>query len=181
MTGPDLVGASEAAAEPSSVLFWETVNAYQRTAALHAAVDLEVFTAVGQGLETVEDLARRCQASQRAIRILCDYLTVIGFLTKEGGRYRLTADSAVLLDSRSPGYLGGILGFINTPELTAAFGSLTEVVRRGTTLMQGADVVDAEDPVWEEFARSIFRAAGFSRNELVQVPKSPQQVIVSYR
>jgi hypothetical protein len=29
----------------------------------------------------------RCQAAERGIRILCDYLVVIGFLRKEGSRF----------------------------------------------------------------------------------------------
>jgi hypothetical protein len=141
--------------EPSPVSFWETVNAYQRTAALRAGIELGVFTAVGEGANTSESLAARCGASPRGIRILSDYLTVIGFLAKEDGKYRLTVDSAAFLDKRSPAYLGGMLGFINSAELTGAFGKLTEVVRRGTSLMQGAGVVDLEDPIWEEFARSM--------------------------
>jgi ubiquinone/menaquinone biosynthesis C-methylase UbiE len=141
--------------EPSPVLFWETVNAYQRTAALRAGIELGVFTAVGEGANTSESLATRCGGSPRSMRILCDYLTVIGFLTKEAGKYRLTLDSAIFLDKRSPAYLGGMLPFINAAELTGAFSKLTEVVRRGTSLMPGAGVVDPEDPIWEEFARSM--------------------------
>jgi hypothetical protein len=99
--------------EPSPVSFWETVNAYQRTAALRARIELRVFTAVGEGANTSESQAARCGASPRGIRILCDYLTVIGFLAKEHGKYRLTVDSAAFLDKRSPAYLGGMLGFIH--------------------------------------------------------------------
>jgi ubiquinone/menaquinone biosynthesis C-methylase UbiE len=141
--------------EPSPVSFWETVNAYQRTAALRAGIELGVFTAIGEGANTFESLAPRCGASPRGIRILCDYLTVIGFLAKEDGKYRLTVDSAAFLDRRSPAYLGGMLGFINSAELSGAFTNLTEVVRRGTSLMPGAGVVDPDDPVWVEFARSM--------------------------
>jgi len=40
------------------------------------------------------------------MRILCDYLVVIGFLAKSGTTYNLTPDTAVFLDRRSPAYLG---------------------------------------------------------------------------
>jgi len=146
---------SSAPPEPSPVSFWETVNAYQRTAALRAGIELGVFTAIGEGTITFESLAARCGASPRGIRILCDYLTVIGFLAKENGKYRLTVDSAAFLDRRSPAYLGGMLGFINSTELSGAFANLTEVVRRGTSLLPGAGFVDPDDPVWVEFARSM--------------------------
>ena len=70
--------------------------AYQRTAALKAAVELEVFTAIAEGADTVGALATRCAASERGIRILCDYLTISRLLTKAGDRYQLTPDSALL-------------------------------------------------------------------------------------
>ena len=43
------------------------------------------------------------------IRILCDYLTLLGFLTKPGDRYAITQDSAVFLNRKSPAYAGGTL------------------------------------------------------------------------
>ena len=71
-------------------LIFDTLNAYQKTAALRAAIELDVFTAIGEGADTVAALAKRCQATERGIRILCDYLTIIGFLTKHGQQYALT-------------------------------------------------------------------------------------------
>ncbi|PYQ13529.1 MAG: methyltransferase type 12 [Acidobacteria bacterium] len=173
--------APPAQPEPSPVLFWETVNAYQRTAALRAAIELGLFTAIGQGADMADSLAGRCGASARGVRILCDYLTVVGFLAKQDDRYRLTPDSAVFLDQRSPAYLGGMLGFINSPELMSGFANLTEVVRRGTTLMAGAGVVDPEDPVWEEFARSmppmVAPSAEFIGELAVQAHPGPLRVL----
>src|SRR3954465_15860986 len=83
--------------QPSPELFFETMNAYQRTAALKAAIELDLFTAIGEGAQTVEALAQRCETSERGMRILCDYLVVIGFLTKDENRYGLTSDSAAFL------------------------------------------------------------------------------------
>lgn len=167
--------------EPSPQLFWETVNAYQRTAALKAAIELELFTAIGEGIPTADALAGRCKASQRGVRILCDYLAVIGFLTKQGGRYSPTRDTAIFLNKTSPAYLGGMLRFINTPELVGAFSNLTETVRRGTTLMEGSGVVDSEDPVWEEFARSmvpmVVNSAEFIGQLVVESAPGPIRVL----
>src|SRR5262245_41549032 len=98
--------------EPSPLLFFETVNAYQRTEALKAAIELDLFTAIGEGRGTVKELAERCQASERGVRILCDFLTVIGFLTKQDNGYQLTQDTAIFLDKRSPAYIGGAAEFL---------------------------------------------------------------------
>src|SRR5215207_3639245 len=106
---------------PSPEHFFQLTNAYQATAALKAAVELELFTAVAEGNCTARAIAERCGASERGVRILCDYLVVAGVLTKDGGGYGLTQDSAVFLDRRSPAYLGGSLEFLLAPTLTANF------------------------------------------------------------
>ena len=62
---------------------FETALAYQRTAALTAAVRLDIFSLIGSGAATVEAIALRTEASPRGARILCDYLTVIGLLQKQ--------------------------------------------------------------------------------------------------
>lgn len=57
---------------PSPDLFFQTVNAHQRTAALKAALDLGLFTAIAGGDRTPAALARRCDASQRGMRKFAD-------------------------------------------------------------------------------------------------------------
>ena len=56
------------------------------------------------------------------MRILCDYLVIIGFLTKEDASYRLTPDTAMFLDRRSPAYLGTAERFLSSPMLTDGDG-----------------------------------------------------------
>ncbi len=144
-----------AASQPSPVLFFETINAYQRTAALKSAIELDVFTAIGEGASTVPEIARRSKAAERGVRILCDYLVVVGFLTKSGNRYGLTPDTAMFLDRRSPAYLGGTIGFLGSPMLTGGFGELTATVRKGGTVQSAEGSLAPEHPMWVEFARSM--------------------------
>ena len=94
--------------QPTPALLFDTLNAYQRTQALKAGIDLEVFTAIAEGKTTVKEIAERCGAAEKGARILCDYLTIYGFLTKDNGKYGLTLDSAVFLDKRSPAYMGTV-------------------------------------------------------------------------
>jgi ubiquinone/menaquinone biosynthesis C-methylase UbiE len=140
---------------PSPQLFFETVNAYQRTAALRAGIELEVFTAIGEGAATPAELARRCQASERGLRILCDYLTILGFLTKQDGRYALTPDSAAFLDKRSPAYVGGTVRFLLSPALTSGFQDLAAAVRKGGTAASELGSLAPEHPMWIEFADAM--------------------------
>jgi 2-polyprenyl-3-methyl-5-hydroxy-6-metoxy-1,4-benzoquinol methylase len=139
---------------PSPELFFETAFAHQRTAALKAAVDLDVFTAIQEGARTAKSIADLREAPERGIRILCDYLTMLGFLEKTGDAYQLTAESAVFLSKRSQAYLGGTLEFLCTPELLKNFSVLSETIRRGTVAPDRNTVSDA-NPIWVQFARAM--------------------------
>ena len=141
--------------EPSPILFFETVNAYQRTEVIKAAIELDLFTAIGEGRETAQALAERCQASERGMRILCDYLVVLGFLTKVAERYGLTPDSAMFLDQRSPAYVGGITRFLLSPLLANGFKDVAAAVRKGGTVMSEEGTVSFENPICVEFARAM--------------------------
>jgi ubiquinone/menaquinone biosynthesis C-methylase UbiE len=141
--------------QPSPELFFETVSSYQRPAAIKAAVELDLFTALGQGKKTASELAESCDARERGVRILCDYLVIIGFLTKEDGRYGLTQDSAVFLDRRSPAYMGSTLEFLLSPMLMSGFDDLAAAVRKGGTIMPEGGTVAPENPVWVKFARAM--------------------------
>src|SRR5438876_470076 len=141
--------------EPSPKLFFETINAYQRTAAIAAAVELDVFTAIGEGGATAAEVAKRGGASPRGTRILCDYLTLLGFLTKSGDRYGLTPDSAMFLSRKSPAYAGGVTKFLLSGELTRGFERLADEIRKGGTADTELGTTAAEHPVWVEFARAM--------------------------
>jgi 2-polyprenyl-3-methyl-5-hydroxy-6-metoxy-1,4-benzoquinol methylase len=147
--------SSSPAQQPSPQLFFQTINAYQRTEALKAAIELEVFTAVGEGNTTVSQLAKRCETSERGMRILCDFLCIMGFLHKDGTNYSPTQDSAVFLDKRSPAYLGGATEFISTEKLTDNFKDFAEVVRKGGSLDADGGTVAPDNPIWVKFARAM--------------------------
>ncbi len=138
----------------SPLLFFETANAYQRTAALKAAIELDLFTAIAEGARTPQTLAEKRGAAERGMRILCDYLVIIGFLTKEEEGYGLTPDSALFLDRRSPAYVGGATEFLLSPMLLEEFADLAGVVRKGGTLSE-AGTVAPDHPVWVKFARAM--------------------------
>ncbi len=148
-------GALRERPQPSPQLFFETANAYQRTAALRAAVDLDLFTAIGEGYTVPSAIARQIGADERGVRVLCDYLVIAGFLTKEAGAYALTPDTATFLDRRSAAYVGTALRFLNSPELTGAFADLAAVVRKGGTVISERGTLAPEDPIWIEFARDM--------------------------
>jgi len=142
-------------ATPSAEIVFDTLFAYQRSAALKAALDLDLFTAIDEGSTTTKALATRCAASERGVRILCDYLTTIGLLTKSTASYAVTPESGAFLSKRSPAYLGTTARFLLLPELKQNMDALTEAVRLGGVPPSADDTVDGENPIWVEFAKSM--------------------------
>src|SRR5712691_3151696 len=121
---------------PFLELFLQTIHAFHRTESLKAAIQLDVFTAIGEGADT-EEIARRCRASTRGIRMLCDFLVTMGFLEKgRAGGYNLTPDSKTFLDRGSPYFVGGSVEFLLSPTTTDGFKDLASAVRNGTTNLE---------------------------------------------
>jgi ubiquinone/menaquinone biosynthesis C-methylase UbiE len=147
--------STSAAQQPSPQLFFQTINAHQRTEALKAAIELEVFTAIGEGNTTAAEIAKRCQTSEKGMRILCDYLTIMEMLTKQDDRYALTLDSSVFLDKKSPAYLGGATEFLCSPMLTAGARDIAGAVRKGGTIMENDGTIGPDNPVWVKFAHAM--------------------------
>jgi 2-polyprenyl-3-methyl-5-hydroxy-6-metoxy-1,4-benzoquinol methylase len=129
--------------------------AYQRTAALKAAIDVDVFRALGEEPKDAAAIARHCSASERGIRILCDFLCIHGILLKENGRYRHSPASAAFLDPRSPSSLTSIAQFLGNKTMREPFDRLDEIVRTGRTVMEGEGSVEPENPAWVQFAETM--------------------------
>jgi len=142
-------------AAPSPQLFFETINAFQKCAALKAAIELDLFTAIGQTRSTAAEIAERCSCPVRGIRILSDYLTILGFLTKENGLYAPTPDSAFFLNRDSPAYVGASTDFFLSSEIVDGFKHLTATVRTGTVQHSELGTIAPDHPVWVEFARAM--------------------------
>jgi ubiquinone/menaquinone biosynthesis C-methylase UbiE len=144
-------------ASVSPMKFFETMNAYQRTSALKAAIDLELFTAVGETKGTLDEISQRIKAPERGVRALCDFMVISGFLNKELGKsgphYSLTPDSATFLHKESPSYVGGATMFMASPFVTDAFKDLASVVRAGGP--PADERIDTENPGWVDFARGM--------------------------
>ena len=129
-------------------------TAYQTTAALIAAVKLDLFTAIGSAAMTADKLGARVGAAPRGIQILCDYLTVVELLEKRKSRYALTPSAKILLDRASPLAMGGTVEFIAAPETLALFfNDPVSYVRRGGA--EGLANVSPDHPIWIRFANAM--------------------------
>ncbi|HEU5236516.1 MAG TPA: class I SAM-dependent methyltransferase [Pyrinomonadaceae bacterium] len=145
---------AQAGRQPSPALLFDTFNAYQRTEALKTGIELGIFTIIAEGNTTAKAIAEKCGASERGTRILCDFLVIGGFLTKDGKSYGLTPDSATFLDKRSPAYMGTVSEFILSPHLVENFDHLTEAVKKGGTAGD-TKPLEPDHPMWVRFARAM--------------------------
>ena len=147
---------------PSPATIFQSFTAYQHTAAMRAAIELDLFTSIAQGAATPAELATSTGASERGLRILCDRLVVDRFLTKEGHRYGLTPTASMFLDRRSGAYVGASITFLTNPTIVESFARLTEAVRRGGTALEHEGTVSPDPAVWVDFARAMKGLAGFT-------------------
>jgi 2-polyprenyl-3-methyl-5-hydroxy-6-metoxy-1,4-benzoquinol methylase len=141
---------------PSPMLIFEALQAHQQTSALRAGIDLKLFTAIAGGALTLEALTPLCGgASVKGLRVLCDFLTIMGCLTKDEAGYGLTTDSQIFLVQGSPAYLGGMATFLFHPFMERGMTHVIEAVRKGGTVLPDEGSVSYDNPVWVDFARGM--------------------------
>jgi precorrin-6B methylase 2 len=101
---------------------------------LLSAVELELFTHLGQDKLTGAELGTRLGLHSRAIPDFPDALVALKLLEREGdgpsARYANTPNTAVFLDKNSPEYIGGILEMASS-RLYSFWGDLTEALKTG--------------------------------------------------
>lgn len=161
-------------AQSGPALFFETISSYQRTEALRAAIELDLFSQLATGSSTADELGTACRSETRGIRILADYLTILGFLSKDGDRYLLTPDSKLFLVRQSQAYLGDAVKFMLSPDLKNSFEKLTDAVRKGGTAVSDEGTVSHDNPVWVEFARAMAPLMQMPAQLLADLVKLPK-------
>ena len=145
--------------DPSRIV--DVLCAHWQTAALIAAIDLGVFTALGGRSRSASELAGACRADRPSLERLCDFLVSLGLLRSAKGRYRSAADAARFLDVRSPDSLTAIPGFFNAAPVSTAFADLSATVRGRRTTVPSR--------VWPAFATSTLALRRRAAKEIASV------------
>src|SRR4051794_9572757 len=118
--------------EPSHIM--QVGMGFWGSKALLSAVELELFTALGDGAATGAEIGERLGLPARAVPDFPDTLVALGLLDRDGdgdgARYRNTPETRAFLDKSSPTYVGGILEMANA-RLYGFWGDLTEALRTG--------------------------------------------------
>ena len=107
--------ANQTQPDPSQIL--QVGFAFWGSKVLLTAVELGVFTHLGDRTMTGEEVQQALDLHPAKVYDFLDALVAMGFLYREGsglaGRYRNTESTAVFLDKNKPGYIGGFLEMAN--------------------------------------------------------------------
>src|SRR5262245_6479135 len=105
-------------------------QAYWESAALMAAVELEVFTAIARGQDTIASLAKAVDISQRNAERLLTALAAMTLLTRKGERFANAPDVQRFLVKDGERYAGPWILF--TKPRWNAYGELAQQLRSRT-------------------------------------------------
>ncbi|KAA2247286.1 methyltransferase [Solihabitans fulvus] len=104
-----------------------------------SAVELGVFTLLGTRPLDADQLVAELGLHGRGVRDFLDSLVSLGFLDRDGGKYRNSALAATYLDENRPEtYSGGLLELANV-QWYETWQHLTTALRTGKPQYEGAD------------------------------------------
>ncbi len=121
--------------------FRDAISAYRLPRVLLAALELDLFTAVGDRSWTVDALSQELKVSKRGLSILCRNLAAAGVLRKKGPIYKNSRLGATALNGNHRTFRGGYLNLIRTH--WGDWERLLESVRSGLPIDH--DIPDTPD------------------------------------
>jgi len=128
---------------------------------LLTAVELDVFTVLGERPHTGAELGDRLGLHPRGVRDFFDALLSLGFLEREGhgpeALYRNTEATAQHLDRNRPEYIGGILVMLNN-RLYRYWDDLPAALKTGRPQNE---IKHSKKPVFEELYGDLPRLEQF--------------------
>ncbi|MBI1746021.1 MAG: hypothetical protein HYR55_05450 [Acidobacteria bacterium] len=122
------VGSSDEIINPIHEIY-RIMTAHWQAGTLMAAIRLNVFTHLANGLSTVTELAAQCNAQARWMEKLLIACSALGLVKKIGFHYHNCASAQQYLVKTSPAYQGDLVMHFN--ELWERFGELAMTVQTG--------------------------------------------------
>jgi SAM-dependent methyltransferase len=109
----------------------QMIRGYWPSRCLLTALELDIFTAVGDGA-TAEQIGTRIHANARAVAMLLNALVALGLLSKTGDEYTNTPESArFFVQGSRDNHRDGLLHVAN---IWHRWSTLTDAVRRGSRI-----------------------------------------------
>jgi hypothetical protein len=128
---------------------------FWKTAALHAAVKLDVFTVVGDGQSTADEISRQLNGARRGVARLLDALVAMDLLVKIDGKYANCPSGRTFLSKNSAKYIGHII--MHHHHLVESWSKLDQAVQSGKPIRSRSSFSKEE---WREsFLMGMFNMA----------------------
>jgi hypothetical protein len=115
----------------SPVPILQVATGFWASQALLCAVELKVFTILFGGAKTALEVAQEAGSDPAGIEALLDANCALGFLHRNGDRYRNDETSNAYLIEGSPGSYVDLVRFMRDP-LFGVWQGLAETIRKGT-------------------------------------------------
>jgi len=133
----------------------EIAGYFWKTAALHAAVKMDIFTVIADGQIAGEEIGRQLNAAPKSVIRMLDALVAMELLVKADGKYANSDSGQTLLSKNSPKYIGHII--MHHHHLVEAWSKLDQAVQTGRPI-RGRSSFSKEE--WREsFLMGMFNLA----------------------
>lgn len=144
----------------------EFVRQFQHIRILLTAYELDIFSQIRKSALTSLQVAEKINADPRATDRLLNALCVLGFLVKKDDKFSNTPESGEFLVKGEPGYMSGLMHQVN---LWDTWTTLTECVKKGTSVISRSDSVNERDPEWlQSFIAAMHYRAKNNASEIIR-------------
>lgn len=135
--------------------------AYRSSMVLFAATELDVFTGIANGHQTVEELAREYKVQLEPMRLLLEACVAEGMVASDGDKYRNTPVTDAFLVRGRHTYGGHGLKYAE--DLYPAWGQLADLVRTGRPVIEPESILGDDKEKTRAFVLAMHeRARGLS-------------------
>lgn len=128
-------------ASPDQIM--ELAFSFQRSRIFLTGYELGLFSVLGDGERSSEEVARAVGTEARATDRLLNALCAMGFLGKREGRFSNTPFTSRFLVKGKPEYMGGLMHIVH---LWDTWNTLTQAVRQGRSVV--AEHVNERGEKW---------------------------------
>ncbi len=142
----------------------ETSGGYWAGCTLHAAVKLDIFSALADREMTASVLAKKVKCNSRSLEMILNAATAMNLLEKKGEKFRNSDASRNFLAKDSPRYIGNIICHHN--HLVESWSKLDKAVKTGKPVRTRASWDDKK--IRESFLMGMFNIASNLAPEIVK-------------
>ncbi len=130
----------------------EMSGSYWKTCTLHAGVKLDVFTVIGEGAKTCDEINQNVMADPEGLSRLLNALSALALLEKKEDTYANTEAARLFLSKESPQYIGFMI--MHHHHLMASWHKMDQAIMEGKPVRERSS--SSDDQRRESFLMGMF-------------------------